>query len=106
MVEDPDPRTVGRELTVIIITVMVVSVSLTLAIVSLKMATGCEVRYAAQNYGPDKAAFLVPLACVVPLGLALAWKLRPVFWIWTLVALVLTPVLAFLIVLSAGYCPD
>jgi hypothetical protein len=55
---------------------------------------------------PYEAAFLAPLAFVVPLGLALVWRLRRVFWGWTLVALLLTPVLVFMILSGAWYCPD
>ena len=109
-VEDPDRRVApglsGRELTVIILTVTVVAVALVLAFVSRRVAMDCEPKYSGQDFGPAVAAFLLPLACVVPLGLALACKLRPEIWIWTLVALVFTPFIVGFIVLSAGYCPS
>jgi hypothetical protein len=80
-VEDPDRRAApglsGRELTVIILTVMVVAVALILTLVSLRMMTDCGPGGLRENGGmpgeiPYEAAFLAPLACVIPLGLGLA----------------------------------
>src|SRR5262245_51254908 len=95
----------GRELTVIILTLIVIAVALVLALVSSGMASSCHTMYGTPNYGPLEPAFLVPLACVVPLGLALGWRLRPALWVSTLLALMLTPWIVILLTISA-YCPD
>jgi len=55
---------------------------------------------------PRWVALAFALLGIVPLVLAVAWRLRPVFWVSTLLAFLLTPVIVVALVLSAGQCPS
>jgi hypothetical protein len=107
MAEDPDRRPalgpLGRELTVIITTLILLAVVLVLTGRSIHFRMNCSTQDEADPLFVQ--AVLVAQACAVPHGLAVAWRLRPAFWVSTLLALLLTPWVVTGVVYTT-YCPD
>lgn len=98
-------RLAGRESAVIWITVILAGVALVFGAWGAAAQRDCGPMGQVVEW-PRFVALALGLLCIVPLVLALAWRLRPAIWASTLVAFLVTPVIVVALVLSAGQCPS
>ena len=104
MAGEDDDHLSGRELAVIWTTAILAGFALVFGLVGRAALMDCRGIADVEEW-PSFVGLALGVLCIVPLVLAVAWRLRRAIWVSALLAFLLTPVIVSALLASAGSCP-